>query len=66
MTREFTFHYDQDLALSGADFNDFTVEMTGTSGYLYPVEDTVSFDLKLKNPCIDPNFVTIVTQAIPP
>ena len=59
ITREFTFHYDQDLLLSGPDFTDFTVEMTGTSGYLYPETDVTSFNLKLKNPCIDPMFVSI-------
>lgn len=66
VTREFTFHYDKDLLLSGPDFTDFTVEVSGTSGYLYPVTETTSFNLKLKNPCIDPNFVTIVTQPALP
>ena len=59
LTQVFTFHYDQDLLLSGPDFKDFTVEVTGTSGYLNPQSEVASFNLQLKNPCIDPFFVTI-------
>ena len=51
--------------MSGPDFTDFTVEMTGTSGYLYPVTDVTSFNLRLKNPCIDPIFVSIQTAPVP-
>ena len=62
LTRRFNFHYDQDLFLSGGpgvEYLDYLVTVTGTSG-----EDTFasvdsSFNLRLRNPCFDPAFVSI-------
>ena len=57
----FTFHYDQDLALSGVDFEQYRVEVTGTAGTLTPSTIQASFDVEIKNPCIDTDYVTIET-----
>lgn len=59
LTQTFTFDKIDDLAPSGSAFIDYTVTMRGTSGNVIPVFDEQSFTLKLKNPCIDPAYVSI-------
>ena len=61
--RTFTFSYIADLLLSGAVSTDYTIEVTGTAGNITPTSGSNSFLLTLKNPCIDPAFVTI-TEAV--
>ena len=63
-TQVFSFHYDNDLLLSGHVSQDYTVEVTGTSGYLTPKEATTNFNLEVLNPCIDPAFVSIVQKPL--
>ena len=65
LTQIFTFHFEADVDISGPDFKQFTVEVTGTSGVLNPMIDTASFALDIKNPCIDPSFVTVSLNDIP-
>ena len=60
----FTFHHDSDLILSGPVSQDYTVEVTGSSGYLTPKEATANFNLEVLNPCIDPAFVSIVQTPL--
>ena len=66
LAREFTFHYVDGLALSGLGSQDFEVTVTGELGdgtMSAKVQAQSKFTLTLKNPCIDPGFVTI-QQAI--
>lgn len=57
--REFSFLYDSNLDLCGATSTAYTITVTGTSGNIVSAVNSASFTLTLKNPCIDPNFVTI-------
>jgi len=59
VTRTFSFSQDTDLSLSGATFTDYTITVTGQAGNITPVQGQESFSLRLKNPCIDPTYVTI-------
>ena len=59
VTRTFSFSQDTDLSLSGATFTDYTITVTGQAGNVTPVQGQESFNLRLKNPCIDPTYVTI-------
>ena len=48
---EFTFGISENMALAGDGFIDYTVTVTGMTSVS---EETVSFNLRIKNPCIDP------------
>ena len=58
--RQFTVFYDESLLLSGDDYIDYTVTVKATS---YSRNLQTSFNLRIKNPCIDPDFVEIVAPA---
>ena len=62
LTPEFTFFYNTDTSISGPDFKDYTVSVIGTSGIVTPIGQTSSFNLRLRNPCIDPTYVTIISS----
>ena len=62
VTPEFTFFYDTDILLSGPDFKDYTVSVIGTSGIVTSISQSTSFNLRLRNPCIDPTYVTIIAS----
>lgn len=59
VTPKFTFDYQTDTALSGPIFTDYTVSVIGTAGIVTPVSSSANFNLRIKNPCIDPSFVSI-------
>ena len=67
-TLEFTVQYTQDLALTdtfGPDyFRDYHVNLIGTDvdGVQWL---TCGFTLRLKNPCVDPHFVSISQPSLP-
>ena len=58
--RQFKVFYDKSLLLSGDDYIDYTVTVKA-SGYSRHLQ--TSFNLRIKNPCIDPDFVEIVAPA---
>ena len=59
----FEFYLDDDLDLAGDSFNDYTIKYRGTVG---EVVDDSEFGLRVKNPCIDPAYVEIVTAPLAP
>ena len=64
-TRTFTFKQLTDLSLSGSSAKDYTITVTGTAGKTTFASDKAFFNLQLKNPCIDPDFVKIQTYPLP-
>ena len=64
ITRVFTIDYETDLDFSGPASKTYTIEVTGAAGNVSPTSDNSSFDLTIKNPCIDPNFVTIEGKTL--
>ena len=63
--REFSFLYDTDLDLSGLAQNSHTIRVIAQSGSTTVQEDFAEFNLIVKNPCIDPAFVTIQSVPLP-
>ena len=59
----YEFFLDDDLALAGSSFIDYAIIYRGTVGDV--VEDS-EFKLRVKNPCIDPAYVEIVTAPLAP
>ena len=59
----FAFYYDEDLLISGSESKYYTVEVTGVSGDISPKSVTANFELQIRNPCIDPDFVTIIEES---
>ena len=59
LERRFTFNNVDDLSLAGSSFTDYTITVTGTIGNVVTKSESSSFNLRIKNPCIDPNYVTI-------
>ena len=57
--RTFTFESSNDLTLSGDNFIDYTITITATAGIDTPVSDSASFNIQVKNPCIDESYVQI-------
>ena len=57
-TQEFTVQYIQDLVLSGTTFIDYTITVTATVPCSEPL--LMSFVLRIKEPCTNTNFVSIV------
>ena len=58
---EFTFGLSNNIALAGNTFIDYTVTVTGMTSVS---EETVSFTLKVKNPCLDPELVHIIPSTL--
>ena len=48
-----------DISLSGPVSTDYVITVKAESGNVVKKSDSASFILKLKNPCIDPNYVSI-------
>ena len=65
VSRTISFTDNTDLLLSGATFLEYTVTVTGVAGNISEVSGFTSFALKVKNPCINPAFVTIDSKALP-
>lgn len=55
----FTFEQLDDLTLSGPISTVYTITVSATTGNVVPKTASADFTLTLKNPCIDPMFVTI-------
>ena len=64
ITRIFTIDYETDLNFSGPTSKSYTIVVTGTAGNVTPTYDSNSFDLTVKNPCLDPSFVTIEGKTL--
>ena len=62
--RSFTFNYATDLLLAGSSSIDYEVTVTGETGITVKEQSMASFTLTLKNPCIDPGFVSIQKSAL--
>ena len=63
--RIFTFHNEHDLQITGSHSKQYTVTIIARTGTLEVLEESTSFHLTLRNPCIDPEFVTIEKSALP-
>ena len=48
-----------DLGLAVPAGTDYVIEVTAKGGNVVEKSDSASFILKVKNPCIDANYVTI-------
>ena len=44
---------------------DYVITVTGTTGTLTPSSVSSTYNLKVKNPCVDPKFVQIVSASLP-
>jgi len=64
-TQTFEFEQLDDLSLSGSVSKDYTITVTGVAGNNSLVSSEASFTLSLQNPCIDPMYVTIQSEALP-
>ena len=64
VTQVFAFHHESDIDVSGPTSKQYQIEITGSSGYLTAIQNTASFTLEVRNPCIDPDFVTIETVSL--
>ena len=62
-TRIFSFEQLDDLLLSGPTEKDYTITVKGETGNVVKKSIEATFTLTLKNPCIDPSYVTI--QSVP-
>ena len=65
LVREFAFNYSADLLLCGLASTDYTVTVTGTAGNIIETSDSADFILTLRNPCIDPAYITINQVPLP-
>ena len=65
--RSFTFHNQVDLTLAGDLTKEYLVTVKAQTGAVISTALTASssFNLILKNPCIDPSFFNIQTSALP-
>ena len=65
-SRKFTFHKDSDIIGGDVSQRDYTVTLWASIGTgSLPIEKRSSFTLTLRNPCVDPAFVTIEKVALP-
>ena len=57
--RWFIIFQNQDLKLAGSSFMDYEVTLVGHTGttVLNRIESSHTFNLRVKNPCIDPDLV---------
>ena len=60
--RKFKFYYDKDLKLAGTTHRDYTITVIGKVGNVRVKTLTKSFNLRVHNPCVNPNYV----QLTPP
>ena len=60
LTHTFTFKYVDDLILSGSDYSNYLIQVTGEAGAVEKVEGIIIFYMVLHNPCINPQYVTVV------
>ena len=60
-TRTFTFHNTDDLSLAGEDYHTYIVQVTGESGAVKTEASKSIFYFVIKNPCLDSDFVEIVS-----
>ena len=48
------------------EFTDYTIEIIATAGQDVPTSETAFLPLRVKNPCFDPNLITIESLPLPP
>jgi hypothetical protein len=63
--RTFSFLYGTDLSPSENTFKEYLITVTGVSGDDVQVSDQDSFVLRVNNPCLDNDYVSIVPPTIP-
>ena len=63
--RIFTFSNLQDLFLAGKNFTNYIITVQAESGNTATIKKTSNFNLTLKNPCIDPKYLSIEPVPIP-
>ena len=54
-SRVFTFFYDSDASIVGT----YTISIYASVGDMIPIQAVKIFDLTIRNPCIDPAYLTI-------
>jgi hypothetical protein len=64
-TRTFSFSYGTDLSPSGGTYKEYLITVTGVSGDDVQVSDQDSFVLRVNNPCLSNDFVSIIPPTIP-
>lgn len=67
-TQTFTFKYITNLdplVNPLAQFKDYTIRVTGTAGDVFTTSVSALFNLKVKNPCFDPLYVSITPGNLP-
>ena len=52
------------MTLSGPSSTVYTITIKGEAGYGTVVSDEANFTLTIHNPCIDPNFISIVSKQL--
>ena len=65
VTPKFTFFEPSNLALSGQTQTDYTVTLIGTSGNIVQASQQTSFNIRVKNPCIDGSYLSLSSVALP-
>ena len=63
--RIFTFSNLQDLFLAGKNFTNYIITVQAESGNTATIKKTSNFNLTLKNPCIDPKYLSIDPVPMP-
>lgn len=59
-----TFFYENDLDFSGTISNDYAITVIGTAGNVDVKTGEATFDLTIKNPCIDSTYVSISSSPL--
>ena len=62
--RKFTFHNVLDTKIAGVFAKEYSITLVARTGTMKVIEESSSFKLTLKNPCIDPDYVTIQKTAL--
>ena len=67
--RKFYFGQNEDMSLAGDLFTDYTVTIAAiagspTAGTVNSIPTTASFNLRVKNPCLNPEFVQIIPSDL--
>ena len=57
--RLFTIEHQDDLNLSGEVFTDYDILVNGQFSFADPTSDFTILSLRLKNPCLDPAYVSL-------
>ena len=65
--RQFYFGYSEDMSLAGDLYTDYKIEITATNDDDITTANEIraSFDLRIKNPCLDPDYVKIIPSILP-